>query len=111
MWKSASRRSIVCERPELGHEAFAEVRIAEDVDHARRRRRFKAAGGEAPPGTLRHSVERLHSAGLTAAEVRDALVTRPSSRCSPPTPPRCGARRCSTRSGRSRPCWSTAIAA
>ncbi len=48
--------------------------IAEDVDHARRRRRLKAAGGESPPGTLRHSVERLHSAGLTAAEVRDALA-------------------------------------
>ncbi len=41
--------------------------IAEDVDHARRRRRLKAAGGESPPGTLRHSVERLHAAGLTAA--------------------------------------------
>ncbi len=48
--------------------------IAEDVDHARRRRRFKAAGGEAPPGTLRHSVERLHTEGLTAAQVRDALA-------------------------------------
>src|SRR4051812_42887337 len=47
--------------------------IAEDVDHARRRRRLKAAGGPAPPGTLRHTVERLHSAGLAPADVRVAL--------------------------------------
>ena len=48
--------------------------IAEDTDHARRRRALVQAGTPAPAGTLEHAVQLITDSGLDADDVRRAVV-------------------------------------
>ena len=47
--------------------------IAEDTDHARRRRAAVHSGAPAPAGTLAHSIQLIKDAGLDADDVRRAV--------------------------------------
>ncbi len=49
--------------------------IAEDTDHARRRRALVQSGAAAPAGTLAHAVESVAGAGIGTDEVRAAVGT------------------------------------
>ncbi|MEP7047576.1 MAG: phosphoenolpyruvate carboxylase [Ilumatobacteraceae bacterium] len=48
--------------------------IAEDTDHARRRRALVQSGAAAPAGTLARSIQLIDDAGLDAGEVRKAVA-------------------------------------
>ena len=48
--------------------------IAEDTDHARRRRAFLQAGAPAPAGTLARAIQLVNDSGLNADEVRKAVA-------------------------------------
>ena len=47
--------------------------IAEDTDHARRRRALVQSGSPPPPGTLARTIQLVSDAGLTTAEVQAAV--------------------------------------
>ena len=48
--------------------------IAEDTDHARRRRAFVQAGAPAPAGTLAHAIQLVNDSGLDPDDVRRAVA-------------------------------------
>ena len=47
--------------------------IAEDTDHARRRRALVQSGSPAPPGTLARTIQLVNDSGLDAAHVQAAV--------------------------------------
>ena len=49
--------------------------IAEDIDHARRRRALVQSGAAAPAGTLAHAIESIAQAGVDADDVQRAVAT------------------------------------
>ena len=48
--------------------------IAEDTDHARRRRALVQSGTPPPAGTLAHTVESIRSAGIAADQANGAMA-------------------------------------
>ena len=78
--------------------------IAEDVDDGSPPAAAPLAGLPPPPGSVAGALDRMRRRRARRRRGgRGAAPTCWSAPCSPPTRRRCGARRCSTRSGASRP--------